>query len=201
MGIGSKADEVVIVLGHEVPTWFSTVLYRPDVPYSVTVMVRVNSNGDPIPVGVTVNDARPDSELSFKDAIALLKGAPMEKLMHEALLLSAKTMPWQRGLDALGKPTGAGLTPEEYAGLQAAVADTHARIDATPPPVRRRLVTREHLVGVAKVYRKALAEGVPPTKAVAEHFTATHSSAARWVREARKEGILGPSKGPTAGEG
>ncbi len=65
---------------------------------------------------------------------------------------------------------------------------------------RRRRWTPALLDEVTSVYRQAYAEGIPPTAAVAEHFKTSHSSAARWVHQARKAGVLGASLGPMAGE-
>lgn len=69
-----------------------------------------------------------------------------------------------------------------------------APVRGTP---RRNSVTREHLREVADVYRRAERT---PTKAVAAHFKASHSTAARWVGMARSEGFLGPTKRGRAGE-
>ncbi|MFF7884320.1 hypothetical protein ACH40F_29125 [Streptomyces sp. NPDC020794] len=62
---------------------------------------------------------------------------------------------------------------------------------------RRNSVTKQHLQEVADVYRRAQKA---PTKAVAAHFKASHSTAARWVGMARAEGYLGATKRGQAGE-
>jgi hypothetical protein len=60
-------------------------------------------------------------------------------------------------------------------------------------PAKRRRITRAFLEEVAKVYR-ANVEGGMPTAAVAEHFGANHSTAARWVGLARNDyGLLPPT--------
>lgn len=199
MGIGAKSDDTLAFHGLTVPAWFTTVWYRPDVAYSVTVFVRVDPELGPLAEGVQVNSA-PGSGLTYRDAAALLKGQPVDELLHNVLLMSAKVTTWQGGLDRLGKPTGRDLTDEEQAILGAVVEQQFTKIDAVQPPVRRRSVTKQLLAEVAEVYRESAAAGRPPTQAVAAHFTATHSSAARWVREARRAGVLGPALGPTAGE-
>lgn len=68
------------------------------------------------------------------------------------------------------------------------------------PTRRRNAMTKQHLREVAKVYRRALKDEGTPTKAVAEHFNVSHSTAARWVGTARTEGVLGPAKRGHAGE-
>ncbi|GHF25330.1 hypothetical protein ACWD4B_09905 [Streptomyces sp. NPDC002536] len=64
-----------------------------------------------------------------------------------------------------------------------------------PPPAQgpggRRNLTPEHLATVAEVYRTAHEQGQPPTKTVADHFDISHSTAAKWVGAARKQGLLG----------
>jgi len=73
--------------------------------------------------------------------------------------------------------------------------------EALPIVSRRRYqVTDDHLAEVAKVYRAAVEGNLPPTKAVAKHFTVSHSTAARWVGMARQAGHLGPALGKRAGE-
>ncbi|MDP9949159.1 MULTISPECIES: hypothetical protein [Streptomyces] len=79
-------------------------------------------------------------------------------------------------------------------------AQENAERAASVPVRRRRRITREHLEKVVEVYRKADAEGVPPTRAVQQIFATTHSTAAKWVAKAREEGLLGPSPGSRGGE-
>lgn len=69
-----------------------------------------------------------------------------------------------------------------------------------PTRQRRTRMTRALLREVAEVYRKAHAEGEPPTMAVAEHFTVSHRTATRWASEARTAGELGRAVGTSAGE-
>ncbi|MGW2365122.1 hypothetical protein ACWCZ5_06005 [Streptomyces sp. NPDC001667] len=65
-----------------------------------------------------------------------------------------------------------------------------------PPPAQkaggRRSLTAEHLATVAEVYSAAHEQGRPPTMTVADHFEVSHSTAAKWVGAARKQGALGP---------
>lgn len=65
---------------------------------------------------------------------------------------------------------------------------------------KRNRITREHLEQVAEVYREADAAGAPPTRAVQARFSTTHSTAAKWVSQARKEGVLGPAINSRGGE-
>jgi hypothetical protein len=63
----------------------------------------------------------------------------------------------------------------------------------------RRRVTDELLATVARVYRDRVDEGAP-TRAVAEEFTVSHSTAARYVAQARERGLLGRTTAGLAGE-
>ena len=58
----------------------------------------------------------------------------------------------------------------------------------------------EHFAEVAQVYRDALACQVPsPTRQIALRFNVSRSTAAKWVSEARRRGLLGPTRQGVAG--
>jgi len=71
---------------------------------------------------------------------------------------------------------------------------------AVPRPKRGAAITDAWLEGVAAVYRDATADGRPPTAAVKEHFQTSRPTAARWVQEARRRGILGKTTPRKRGE-
>jgi hypothetical protein len=76
------------------------------------------------------------------------------------------------------------------------------RAGRVPIAQRRNRITAEHLANVASVYREAWEAGEHPTKAVESHFGVSHSTAARWVGQARRAGHLGrPAEGSRGGEG
>lgn len=56
-----------------------------------------------------------------------------------------------------------------------------------------------HYYEVANVYFWAWVRDAPPLEAIRAHFQVSHSTAARWVREARKRTILGPAEHGRAG--
>jgi hypothetical protein len=80
--------------------------------------------------------------------------------------------------------------------------------DGLRPPRRGKRVTDEFLEEVTAVYRAALLAGKPPTRAVAESFTASGGTPGRWVQQARRRGqetgdferFLGSAEGTKAGE-
>ncbi len=64
---------------------------------------------------------------------------------------------------------------------------------------RRFRITPQHLEAVTKVYKAAHQEGRSPTQAVADHFGTGHSTAAKWVGAARRNGHLPPANPGKAG--
>lgn len=97
-----------------------------------------------------------------------------------------------KGLDRKDETAVAKLT----ADVRSATSEAH-----TAPVTRRRnRITEGHLKEVAQIYRTATEAGEAPTKAVAGHFTVSHSTAARWVGLARGRALLGQSDGSRGGE-
>jgi hypothetical protein len=199
LGVRGLSAESVTIWGLTVPARFVTTLYRQDLPYSVDLEVRVDPEHGPVAEGLRVN-AHPTEGYTYKDAVALLKDQPVDKLLHQALADSRLSATWDAIHSQVGKQPGEELTDKERAQLAASMEKAAAQASGIPAPVRRRLVTPDLLKEVAQAYRDAVAASVPPTKAIAERYLTTHSTAARWVREARIAGILGPSRGPVAGE-
>ena len=75
------------------------------------------------------------------------------------------------------------LGPETLAGISSphtAFEEPEGRTAGRP-----RTYDRDHFVQVARVYLEAWQNGAPPTQAVADHFGATRSAAAKWVAKAR----------------
>lgn len=66
-------------------------------------------------------------------------------------------------------------------------------------PRRRHRITDEFLREVAAVYRRNI-DGGAPTQAVAKEKSVSHSTAARYVAQARQRGLLGQTKAGSAGE-
>lgn len=64
----------------------------------------------------------------------------------------------------------------------------------------KRRITIEHLAEVATIYKLAKEEGKPPTRAVQERFSVSHSTAAKWVGAARRENLLPPARTRVVGE-
>lgn len=66
--------------------------------------------------------------------------------------------------------------------------------DGEEPPLprtkKRYRITKEHLAEVVRVYTEAVEHGDPPTREVADMFEVAHSTAAKWVGQARREGML-----------
>lgn len=54
----------------------------------------------------------------------------------------------------------------------------------------RHRITDTHLKEVSRIYSDAVSAGDPPTRAVADAFEVAHSTAAKWVGAARRNGLL-----------
>lgn len=132
----------------------------------------------------------PDDEAAaaLKRLSQLSTGALLNASESDAAALQADPR-WASALDAVRSQYDGGALG------RALPAKTPVR--GTP---RRNSVTKEHLQDVAAEYRKADAQGLPPTKTVANQFGASHSTAARWVGMARQQGFLGAASPGRSGE-
>lgn len=79
--------------------------------------------------------------------------------------------------------------------LRSHAADAYASAMDNPPPSKRKRVrlTDDFLRNVARIYAVAENSGLPPTREVANHFRAPHSTAAKWVGSARRKEFLPPA--------
>jgi hypothetical protein len=180
-----------------VPKWFEMALWREGWPAEVVISVSIHPTNGPTLTGIRSAN---DSGLPFDEAAKLVSNwaRPQATLLQWA---TAEAAAFIAAFEFGDKLTADQRSSDE--GLRAArqVRDVvRSVVEPIARPQRRRLVTPELLAEVADVYRTALAAGQAPTQAVERHFTTTHSTAARWVREARKAGVLGQSQGPKAGE-
>jgi hypothetical protein len=87
---------------------------------------------------------------------------------------------------------------KELGGATAAGADTkegRARLAVDAGGTRRgQRLPAEHLQRVAEVYQAAILRAEPPTRAVEKQLHTSRSNAGRWVLEARRRGLLPPTK-------
>jgi hypothetical protein len=86
------------------------------------------------------------------------------------------------------------LDEEELEERTAFLANNLRAAIEAPLAKRYNRITQSHLAEVARIYRAAVEAGKPPTQTVAEQLQASHSTAARWVGQARKAGELGPAR-------
>lgn len=97
------------------------------------------------------------------------------------------------GMDSISRRPEVAL--EWLDRLQTHAADAYAEARGTPPPKRKRVkLTDEFLQEVARVYRVAENSEMPPTREVATHFKAPHSTAAKWVAATRRRKFLPPAE-------
>lgn len=91
-----------------------------------------------------------------------------------------------------------GVAVEWLDKLQSHAAEAYAEAHGGPSPKRKRVkLTDEFLEEVAQIYRYAEHDDVPPTREVANHFKAPHSTAAKWVSAARRRKLLPPAEAAT----
>ncbi len=156
-------------------------------------------DGTPACVGVELwKGVQPTEDRTRYRAI---RGAPQEGIGGTDL----RSIPIGRVLEALWSQQReectsmlARVAERAAAGGEEGTADFlrgfAARISTTSPAqVRRPWADRSHFDAVAQVYREALRDRRAPTLAVAEHFTVSHSTAAKWARRARELGLLSPT--------
>jgi len=93
--------------------------------------------------------------------------------------------------DALGEPD------RQFWEILARETDSSPFLVKPARNQRRASTDTEHFTKVAGVYR---ATTTAPTKAVAEHFHVSHSTATKWVARARALGLLGPTSPGKSGE-
>ncbi|MFY1673698.1 DUF6214 family protein [Plantactinospora sp. WMMB334] len=198
-GVVAMADSPISHQGLELPAWFDVAFSASEDAPTVAIRVRINPETGPVPVGVYMVLENPPTS-TYRDAVAMLKGAPMEKLLRDAVFMAAGAWTWAAGRDEFNVAHDRALSAEQTRLLGDRVAEVRQKVSELPQPQRRRSTTPDLLRETAEVYRKAVAEGHPPTLAVSEHFTVSHRTAARWVSQARREGFLGPAQGTKAGE-
>ncbi len=116
-----------------------------------------------------------------------------------ALLMRA--IPWIRIVESERRALLSGDGP--FDGLEApdprsrqAAEKWHATVGRSG---RRPRYGPEHFEEVARVYSDAWQRREAPTKAVAEHWTVSKSTAAKWVARTRDLGLLGPTRRGKAG--
>ncbi|WP_152648660.1 hypothetical protein [Streptacidiphilus anmyonensis] len=95
-------------------------------------------------------------------------------------------------VSALGSHDNPKSAVEWQEKLRGEAAEAYAAARNAPTPGRRRRITDEFLREVARVYMLEDEAGFPPTRAVADHFKAPHSTAAKWVGAARRKGLIPP---------
>lgn len=193
----ASSDEYVTRNGTDIPSWFDMELSRDEWPMKVVLSVVVDTDEGPIISGI--RSAREERH-SYQDVIKFFRAhTDPQTFLRFVTAYAAATVATGRVLDAnFDKLEASGRDLKETAGK----LNEHFAERAWPATKvqRRRRVTRELLGEVAEVYRATHDKGNPPTQAVAEAFNVSHSTAGRWVVEARKAGILGPAIGSTAGE-
>ena len=127
-------------------------------------------------------------------ALDILRNArPMEWWKRHVFM----QMVFQLAREEIGGPPGSPAGDDAWSTAMGETLRDGFRVPISP---RRNRLTPEHLARVAEVYRTAWQAGEPPTKAVAQSFEVSHSTAARWVGAARKAKHLGHADSSRGGE-
>lgn len=196
---GSVSVETVQYRGNKVPRSFVVLLSHPKWPAPAELQVTVDTDG-PVPTGLVLG--RGSSRLVPYTALHEQFVRTVDsKAMHAFLRwATAQAVAWHMADEFLEIRHTEGATPVPPDEAKQRIESAVGAVWDSVSPRRRRIVTPDHLIQVAEIYRDAMKEGRAPTAAVADHFTVSHSTAARWVREARQQQYLGPAQGPKPGE-
>lgn len=192
----THSDEYVTRDGTDIPAWFDMELNKEGWPTQIVLSVLVDVDEGPIINGIR---AGRNYRRSYQDVIKFFReNTDPAVFLRFVTAYAAGALATKRVLEP---HYGEMRINEETTEAIGKIRDLYAR-RAWPATEtrRRRRVTRDLLTQVAAMYRKAHEDGKPPTQAVAEAFEVSHSTAGRWVVEARKAGVLGPAAGPKAGE-
>jgi len=144
---------------------------------------------------VVVNSNRPEAERlccerrGGEEPIdgTVLRQLPVRRFVNAATAAAAVELSGERGEALAERASGEG------GGQGRLESASRGRKRGVP-------LTDEHFSRVADAYRAARGAGQAPTKTVAELMGASRSTAAHWVMEARRRGLLGPTRLRTAGE-
>lgn len=177
--------------GISYPDYFEVVAYQMNRPEGINCVLAFQFlNGEPEFFGFAAVGAEVHAAM---DALGL--PGTLQFWKRRALMMLAAF-----GANAQGM-AGVESIDQVMAPDAAAKAWTRTRRALEmPSSARRDRVTIPVLEEAATVYREAWRDGQNPTQAVASHFHKSHSTAARWVGQARKLGLLGPSDGSRGGE-
>ncbi len=170
------------------PAFFTFQIFDPELPYTVVLHVQTNSQGSaptgaqvvPLPGGWDWEQPLPAvktvmQEMELDDFVADAIGA---------VVAEAEQVPWR---DVLS---------EDPVVREAALQQLQVGINAAKAYRQRRYTPRGPalLEEVARVYTEAFKAGQNPTVAVQNMRPPTgYSTAAAWVRQARKAGLLPPA--------
>jgi hypothetical protein len=153
---------------------------------------------------LTSTDLRTVPVASLVDDFIARPAGVISRLTQEELASLVEHRPLDRKLmDWLREPDGLALELVTKARQR---ARRHSRkTQARSGSSSRQRLNKEFLEQVAGIYRQAYTNHQPPTKAVSEKLgevlgrEVSSSTAAHWVRVARKEGYLPPTRSGKAG--
>jgi len=159
--------------------------------FVVDIDVETQDDGSVRCLGVSVR--LQDDDMSHPGVSSLgLRQIPIRKLISQArrspLVIFDDDNQSSLGPDVIRTPDQDVVVAEDRFGIR----DTR--------PGRGRQMSDDHLSRVAKTYLAAVDAGHRPVLYVAQVGLASRPTAARWIAQARKRGLLGPARpGPLGG--
>jgi hypothetical protein len=158
------------------PRYFMFAIDDPALPYHVFVHVHTASDGKSAATGVQVSPRGQDLSPPVPGVTTVIEDIRLNDFVADAISLQVFEIAGEAGEDR----------------TLAIAKALHASLHYEPRRYRRR--GHEFLQEVAQVYREAYEAEQNPTAAVQamEPYTG-YSTAAAWVRQARKAGLLPPA--------
>jgi hypothetical protein len=172
--------------GYEIPVVFT---YEGEGPFQWRLIAAV-IDGRPQCLHLSCDFGGNPPQLPRPITPEALHRFPLGRLLEEATLMVSKPA------GEIPRSIKRWDNPEQVRRERASVAMRHRK---RPNGHRHHRLTDDYLAEVAEIYRQHVPTG-KPSKAVAEHFHYSHSSARRVVREARRRGFLGPARPGRGGE-
>jgi hypothetical protein len=158
------------------PRYFAFSIEDPALPYAIVVHVHTASDGRSSATGVQVAPYGEDLSAPLPGVTTVLEDMRVNDFVADAVSLHVLQIAGEAGEDH----------------TLAIAKALHATLNYEPRRYRRR--GHEFLEEVARVYREAFDAGQNPTAAVQAMQPPTgYSTAAAWVRQARKAGLLPPA--------
>ena len=184
--VNEHSDLIPTTATSVIPTRFEAMISYPGKPYRVWLDIRTSPGAGPV-----IYDFR------LQHSLTELKGITTD------LLRNIKLRELRRlAVEAATTEVAITRLPDGYYRFPGETEDVMRFGAVHDAPGHGRSMNRDHLQEVVDVYREAVAAGSrKPVEVVRQTFdTSRSTTAGRWLVQAHKAGLLGPARGPVAGE-